>query len=317
MSKTDLLRNIKDAIIKEDSLTSILLQCQLLALEIKLPILLDWVNHELNGYTDSDSIPEYRCVKVSEVRATFINRWGTTITRQIPFGLEIMEPFASRLYSTYLSNSVSELEDLASKCKNDPKFNLRLNLHGSFYSVLENCFESGDGTHYSVQNAWQIFAGQSVTGILTSIKSKVLEFICQISEANDCDLTSLEKMEDKQTHIINSVIYSLNLGSGAINNTGNNVAMGTGASININETHRAQLTELWNQINSLKIQLDDEASELAEYLVELKQEIDNKITCPSAIRKTLRAIKTIIGKAGEVVVEKGLDQCITMLSQYI
>ncbi len=307
MSHTDLIKNIKDSIIRDDSLTSILLKCQLLSHEIKLPVLTEWVNHELNGYFGVENIPEYRCIRVTNIAAIFTNRKGISIARDIPFGLDIPEPFNSRLYYTYLPNSVAELEDFAIKSKENPKYKLTLSLHGSFYSVLENCFESGDGTHYSIQQARQEFAGQCATGVLTSIRSKVLEFVCQLGEASDCDLTTFDKMDNKPTQIFNNVIYSLSPGSVAINNSGNNVAIGNGATVNINETQRAQLTELWNQINSLKLQLDDEAAELAEYLVELKQEIDNKITCPSAIRKTLRAIKTIIGKAGEVVVEKGLD----------
>lgn len=119
---------------------------------------------------------------------------GVSINRDIPFGLNIPEPFASQLYCTYLSNSVAELIDYEIKCKNDPKYNLKLNLHGSFYAILEDCFESSDGTKYSVQNAWQLFAGQSVYGVLTSIKSKLLEFVCKFGEIYKCDLTSLENM---------------------------------------------------------------------------------------------------------------------------
>lgn len=52
-------------------------------------------------------------------------------------------------------------------------------------------------------------------------------------------------------------------------------------------------------------------------MVELKKEIDGKISCPTTIRKTLRAIKSIVNKAGEVAIENGLDQCFNMLSQYI
>lgn len=310
MSKTDLLANIKDAIINGEPLDSILLKCQLLSHQIKLPILNDWVNHELNGYFGVDNIPEYRCIRVTNVAAIFKNRWGISIAQDIPFGLDIPEPFNSRLYYTYLPNSVSELEDFAHKSKEDPKYKLTLNLHGSFYPVLENCFESADGTHYSIQKARQEFAGQSVIGVLTSIRSKILEFVCQLGEVCDCDLTPIDKMNNNPVQIFNSTIYALNSGSGAINNNGNNVAIGSGATITLSESQKAQLTELWEQINNLKSQFDDEANELAEYLVELKQEIDNKVSCPSAIRKTLRAIRTIIGKAGEMVIANRLDELI-------
>lgn len=183
--------------------------------------------------------------------------------------------------------------------------------------ILENCFDSSDGLHFSVQKAWQVFAGQCATGILTSIRSKILEFVCQLGETYDYDLTSTTSIEQTSMQIFNSVIYSLNTGTGTINNNDNNVALGDEATININSEEKAQLTELWNKLNNLELQVDRENNELAEYLVELKREIDKKITCPSAIRKTLRAIKAIIGKAEEVVIERGLDQSIDMLSQYI
>ncbi len=317
MSKENLLEQIKNAIVNNDDLTSILLKCKLLAYEIKSQELLTWVNNELMGYRESNNIPDYRCVRVSEIKATFINRLGVSINRDIPFGLNIPEPFASQLYCTYLSNSVAELIDYEIKCKNDPKYNLKLNLHGSFYAILEDCFESSDGTKYSVQNAWQLFAGQSVYGVLTSIKSKLLEFVCKFGEIYKCDLTSLENMETKTTQIINSTIYSLNCGTGTINNSSSNSAIGNNATISINDSDKEKLREIWNQIDRIKSNIDEDAQELAEYMVELKKEIDGKISCPTTIRKTLRAIKSIVNKAGEVAIENGLDQCFNMLSQYI
>lgn len=317
MNNSDFLIKIRDSILNDGTLTSILLNCQVLSHEIKLPALSEWVSLELNGYYGDVKIPEYRRIRVSEVKAIFVNRFGTSITQSIPFGLDIPEPFASDLYCAFLPNSVSELEDYATKCKNDSKFNLTLNLHGSYYAILENCFDSSDGLHYSVQKAWQVFAGQCATGILTSIRSKILEFVCQLGETYDYDLTSTTSIEQTSMQIFNSVIYSLNTGTGTINNNDNNVALGDEATININSEEKAQLTELWNKLNNLELQVDRDNNELAEYLVELKREIDKKITCPSAIRKTLRAIKAIIGKAEEVVIERGLDQSIDMLSQYI
>lgn len=91
--------------------------------------------------------------------------------------------------------------------------------------------------------------------------------------------------------------------------------MGDNATITLSESQKAQLTEIWEQINNIKSRFEDDSQEIAEYLFELKNEIDTKITCPSAIRKTLRAIKTIVNKAGEYAIEKGIDQCITVLSQ--
>ena len=317
MSKGDLLTNIKDSIISGDPLDSVLLKCQLLSHDIKLPELAEWVKHELNGYSTEDVIPEYRCIRIANIAAIFTNRLGISIVRDIPFGLDIPEPFNSRLYYTYLPNSVAELEDFALKSKENPKYKLTLNLHGSFYAVLEDCFESGDGTHYSIQQARQEFAGQSAIGVLTSIRSKILEFVCQLGDINNCDLTCFEKMDEKPTQIFNSVIYSLNSGSGEINNSNNNVVIGNGSKITFSDTQKAQLNELWEQINNLKSQFENEANELAEYLVELKQEIDSKISCPSAIRKTLRAIKAIIVKAGDVVIENRLDEYINMFSQYL
>ncbi|MDE6458740.1 MAG: hypothetical protein K2L31_09125 [Muribaculum sp.] len=316
MSKETLLEEIKNAIVNNGDLTTILLKCQLLAHNIPSPNFLAWVNNELNGYQESDIIPSYRCIRVSEIKANVINDFGVSLIREIPFGLDIPEPYSSQLYCTYLRNSVSELLDFECKCKNDNKYNLKLNLHGAFFPILENCFESGDGSRYYVQSAWQLFSGQCALGVLTSIRSKVLEFICQLSEAIECDLTASENMEEKTTQIFNSTIFSLHTVSGDISYSGNNIAIGEGASVKITEAHKAQLTELWEQINVLKSKLDDDATELAEYLVELKKEIDDKITCPAAIRKTLRAIKSIISKAGEIAIEHGIDQCINMLSQY-
>ena len=309
-----LLESISNAIINDTSLTIILLKCQLLAHKIKSPILLDWVKHEINGYKEDDTIPQYRYLTVSDVYATFMNVLGQCTTRSIPFGLVLDEPFASGLYHSFLHNSVAELESFETKCKKESNFNLKLKLHGSYYAVLENCF---GGDPHKIQDAWQIFAGQDISGVLASIKSKLLEYVCELGDTLDCDFITTEIMQAKTTQIFNSTIQSLNIGSGTINNTGNSIAMGANASISLSETQKSQLNELWEQINAIKSNYSEDSQELTEYLVELKSEIDSKIACPSAIRKSLRAIKTLIGKVGEIAVEKGIDQCISMLSQCI
>lgn len=312
MEIKNLLESITSAIIIDTSLTTILLKCQLLSHKINSQILLDWVNHELNGYSDNDEIPQYRLLTVSEIYASFMNSYGQITTRTIPFGLDIAEPFATQLYHGYLHNSVAELEAFEAKCKNETNFNLKLKLHGSFYPVLEDCF---GGDPHKIQDAWQIFAGQNISGVLASIKNKLLEFVCELGKAHECDFITSDIMQTKTIQIFNNTIQSLNTGPGTINNNGNNIAMGDNATITLSESQKAQLTEIWEQINNIKSRFEDDSQEIAEYLFELKNEIDTKITCPSAIRKTLRAIKTIVNKAGEYAIEKGIDQCITVLSQ--
>lgn len=218
------------------------------------------------------------------------------------------------MYSADFRSSIAELEAQKVQCDNNSHFNLRRNLHGAFFSEIEKCFE---GEYFAIQQLSQYFAGTSIAGIILSIKSRLLTYIHEVSTNIDFEQISNEEAKAQANQFFYCNIYALNVGSGTINTNSNNTAIGTNSSISINETDLSKLSELWNELEKIKANINEDSDELTQYLIELKSEIDNKISCPSAVKKTLRAIKSLITKTGEVAIEHGIDQCINMLSNYL
>lgn len=312
-SKT-IIETIKSSLLNDETLSSVLIKFQLFAQELNSPELLKWVLCELNGYADTDPIPEYRRIGIADIKAEVLDRFGIPHTITIPLGLNLPDNYSSQLYSADFRSSIAELEAQKVQCDNNSHFNLRRNLHGAFFSEIEKCFE---GEYFAIQQLSQYFAGTSIAGIILSIKSRLLTYIHEVSTNIDFEQISNEEAKAQANQFFYCNIYALNVGSGTINTNSNNTAIGTNSSISINETDLSKLSELWNELDKLKVNINEDADELAQYLVELKAEIDNKISCPSAVKKTLRAIKSLITKAGEVAVEHGIDQCINMLSNYL
>lgn len=312
-SKT-IIEAIKTSLFNDETLSSILIKFQLFAQELNSPELLKWVLCELNGYADNDPIPEYRRIGVADIKADVLDRFGHPHTITVPLGLNLSDNYSSQLYSADFRSSIAELEAQKAQCDNNSHINLKRNLHGAFFGEIEKCFE---GEYFAIQQVSQFFAGTSIAGILLSIKSRLLTYIHDVCTSINFEQLSNDEVKTQATQFFNCSIYALNVGSGTINTNSNNTAIGANSSVSINETDLSKLSELWNELEKIKANINEDSDELAQYLIELKSEIDNKISCPSAVKKTLRAIKSLITKAGEVAIEHGIDQCINMLSNYL
>ena len=71
-------------------------------------------------------------------------------------------------------------------------------------------------------------------------------------------------------------------------------------------------TEL-KQIESLEKKVEDDEQDMAQYIFEIKQELDSKMPQPAIIKRALRALKTLKTIATEKAIEYGIDQLIPLL----
>ena len=81
----------------------------------------------------------------------------------------------------------------------------------------------------------------------------------------------------------------------------------------MSDNSKAEITELINKLSAIKSRIEVDEIEFTDYLDEIKQELDKKISSPKIIRKSLRAIKSLGGIITEKAVEFGIDQVIASL----
>lgn len=311
----NLADKIITSIINGESLTNILLQAQLFANLADVPIFKEWVHNELNGYSDISEIPDYRKVDVYAIYAIFENRFGEYLTREIPRGV-LDECIADRVYKLTFSDTIAELENIDKSAKNDISNNLKKSLPTYYFRAFENCFEGDD--IFKVQEAYQLVSASSASGVITTIKSRLLSLMCKIIEEMKLEVNFDSKMKEVMAQIINNTIYtqSFNTGNNNVSMSDSNMAIGEKASIQLSSTDKKELLDLYNRLEDLNKRVDEDETELAEYLVELKSEIDKKMSSPAIIRKTLRAIKSLGVIARDKIIEIALEKGIDMFANF-
>ena len=110
-----LLRDIQDAAISSNAPVSDLLRrCKVLAARLGSSEFGEWVEHELNGYPDSASLPDYR---VSEVHSLghFSGPFKSSLRNAAIPPSNVPKEFRGRVKWMRNRQPISALEDLLSK----------------------------------------------------------------------------------------------------------------------------------------------------------------------------------------------------------
>lgn len=180
----------QDLVNPKVSLKDILLKVQILAFKLKNEKLKLWVDCELNGYVETE-IPDYRTIP-SSVRGNLVqNRgFGGFATRNdTTLPIEYLEKKAiERLTKVHLATKISEIERMVTE-KGSYSVSIPHYVYIHFNEILAN--------NWQVDAAWQKISVNSLEGILSSVKSNLLNFLLELNEEiGDNDNYSI--MENKK-----------------------------------------------------------------------------------------------------------------------
>lgn len=166
--------------------------------------LLTWVNQELNGYDNLESIPNYRKIK-NIVVGSFQNYSNRYTNHPIPL-MHLKDKELDFLTNIKFSDSISSIEVL-SRGENIIYFNLQI----EFAPLLSKSLDSS----LQITSLKRQVAKPQILGVLTQIRSRLLDFILEISEKipediNDKDIKSKSKEIDTK-EIFNNAIFDGNI----------------------------------------------------------------------------------------------------------
>jgi hypothetical protein len=106
-----LIHDIQAAAISPTTdIPSLLRMCKLLAARISHQQFGEWVDRELNGYPDFDSIPDYRIAQV-ESYGSFLGPFSRANRMQVPASV-LPEPLRERYRHAYMGGSISAYSSL-------------------------------------------------------------------------------------------------------------------------------------------------------------------------------------------------------------
>ena len=176
-------------------------RAKLLLQEFNNDALLEWVNHELMGYTDVGTIPDYR-IKQGHLRGTYIR--GTTSYKNVPLPVGKMpQELVTTLLSVYFSEGVEELAQFMEGHKDQP---VGKPIPADFYPRFAYYNED---PYMRIISARSEVSVQSVQGVLTAVENKLLDLFCYLEEQfgvlDELDIDVASKTAEEQKDIVNHI----------------------------------------------------------------------------------------------------------------
>ena len=164
----DILSKLSDS---SAPLQDVLLKLKILAHRLNNKNLTDFVNSELNGYQDS-KVPKYRCIK-GVLIGTVSNGYHIHKDTQLPT-MHLKKHKLEDIELCEMPDSVGTLISYAD-AKDD---NLNKIIPPELYGILSETYGNG----YMVQRAYVPISNAQIKGILTSIRSTILDLIFAIEQ---------------------------------------------------------------------------------------------------------------------------------------
>ncbi|PWH82009.1 hypothetical protein DIS18_12135 [Algibacter marinivivus] len=272
----------------DKSLVSPLLKTKVFASRLKNKKLLEWVNKEINGYSMSDTLPEYR---VGSATSSCTLRQGYALQENTPVPISFISDENLRNFFVQFEfrDSVKTLESYVNHKDNDTLIKI---LPIDFWALLTRHMKES-GFKSEIRDIKKMAHISTITQTLTEIRSKFLDFMLNL-ETEFPDLPkNIEDISDdikenitKTINVIMGNQYNTsNVGEGNTINTGNNAKINTATGTNItqqleiNSLKKEEIKNLVEQINIIvdKLELNEEdkediLSESERVLNQLKRE---------------------------------------------
>jgi hypothetical protein len=166
-----LLREIQNDIARADgNVAALLRKCKILAARLGSREFAEWVKWEIQGYPDSQPIPEYRKLAVTYY-ASFRNSAWTASDQPIPIYI-VPEKYREAFQVQEFHEGIAKAEPLTKDGATMLRPELIPSVQGKIYPQM-NC--------YSVYGR---ISGGDFLQLISAVKSRILDFVLEIEAAN-------------------------------------------------------------------------------------------------------------------------------------
>ena len=285
---------IRDLVDENANLPNILRKAKILASELRLKEFKNWIEFELDGYPSMDDAPNYRSFK-PENYGTFTGPWGSDAKNVIlpTFGLEEpVKSFAKQLTLTEGVAALTEMLDSKSGGYSRPWPQEAIILARDKMNMSDDMV---------LVEAHQPVSPNVISGILDSIKNKLMDFVLDLKD-KDVTTETLRNGTLKREVALNSFnthIY------------GNQNVVGTGVNVHqeITPVKHGDIQSLLDALRELNLADED--------LSELQTAVTSEPTAEkdSFGSKVNAWIGKMAGKAAAGAFKFGTDQTTTALLQ--
>lgn len=232
-------------------LSEALIKTKVLLHRIGQKDLVTWVNKELNGYDDEDDLPDYRIVR-AQVLVNATNGAYEANSQPVPLG-HLDEDYRKRLEKGVMPQSLAVIEEFTANKEGSLQSHIPMEMYGLLSEKLAN--------GYMVQRAWCEVPMASASNILMQVRSRLLDFILELSSEFSAATTD-EEIKDKASNF-----DAANLFNHTIFGDNTTIVVGSENTQNItNTTTKNNFESLANELESNGVSNED--------IVELKKAIE-------------------------------------------
>lgn len=206
-------------------LATLLRMVMRLASRLDSKIALDWVEHELNGYPKTETVPDYRKLNLV-VKANMVDGFRQMPSWTVP--PHLIGDDSEKWTSTFVREGVGAIERLVEQTKKGP---ICYNM-GDLPLVLN----ARGKLQWDVISAWGEVSRSHVGHILDTVRTRVLKLVLEIAkEFPDADTVkpSTPREVERVTQIVTNNIYGPGtiVGNATNSNVITNVLQGDHASL--------------------------------------------------------------------------------------
>lgn len=290
-----LAENILTDLMNNGSISDILLKTKILAFQKGDKELLEWVNHELEGYEEKP--PKYRILN-SALRVVVHVPYRGIVQIDFPVDMITDNDARNRLSNIPFYSPIGEIENLCNKTVGDGRISIKVPVIAYRYM---SGFINGD-----IQDAYQYTTPAAVSQIVVSVKSVLIDFMLRLSNEEDINFNNFIKTNPQMITINNSGI--LNTGTGDVNAPG---AIVVGGDNNIVcADNKQELLKILSDIEKIAASLQSN-SDYEEAVRDIKVELQKDKPQKKILRRCFSAIPTFFSEVGASIVANQLTPLVS------
>ena len=198
-----LLREIQDAAIDSNTDLAVLLRkCKVLAARLGNPEFKQWIENELSGYSDIESLPDYRVLRVHS-KGHFSGPFQSGLRNaDIPMSC-IPEELHEHLSHSYFTQPVAAMESLIKDSKSGT-------LQESWNPDIVAIVGQEIYANMNCMQAWKVIPTSTMVAALDAVRNKILNFVLEIEaespSAGEAPVNSNPVPQEKVQQIFNTYI---------------------------------------------------------------------------------------------------------------
>jgi len=258
-----LLRDIQNAAIDANMDISVILRkCKVLAARLGNEAFKKWVDQELNGYQNKDTLPNYRILDVNS-KGDFIGPAESLKNADIPLAC-IPKKFREGLDKSYCIQPIAAYESLLKTADGD---NLQEQWRADLVAIVgRNIYKNAN-----CLSAWKLIPNASIVSLVEGVRNRILSFVLEIEneapDAGEASPTTQPISQEKVTQVFNTTIYG-NVGNIAEGNQQVTQQVTQTATINVSQNDLESLKKYLlsigiprNEIKNLREAINEDSAE--------------------------------------------------------